>query len=116
MTSSDSTDIMNCGTCGRSQVKLRGAYQRYAEGAESVAQRGPLRDGCHLHHAERDADDRAQHQRDGDPLVVDDAVMQQGAADGQHHADFAGPDSVARACVGELIHFSDRMKRALAMR
>ena len=31
-----------------------------------------------------------------DQLVVDDAVVQQGAADRQHHAHFARPDAVAR--------------------
>ena len=35
------------------------------------------------------------HQGDEDPLVIDDAVMQQGPADGQYHADLAGPDAVA---------------------
>ena len=35
------------------------------------------------------------HQRDRNPLVVDDAVLQQRAADGQQHANFASPDAVA---------------------
>ncbi len=86
---------MNLGTFGAAQIKLSGADQRHAECAESVAERGPLRDGGHLHHAQRDADARAQHERDDDPLVIDDAVMQQRAADGQHHADFAGQNAVA---------------------
>ncbi len=38
---------------------------------------------------------RAEHERDDDPFVVDDAVMQQRAGDGQHHADLAGQDAVA---------------------
>ena len=35
----------------------------------------------------------AEHERDGDPVVVDDAVVQQGAGDGQDHANFAGADA-----------------------
>src|SRR5882757_9929097 len=60
-----------------------------------MAESGPLRDGCHLHHAERDADAAAQHQTDGDPFVVDDSVVQQSAGDGQHHADLTCPNPVA---------------------
>ena len=60
-----------------------------------MAERGPLRDRCHVHHAERDADAAAQHQPDGDPLVVDDAVVQQSAGDGQQHSEFTRPNSVA---------------------
>src|SRR6266849_6046576 len=80
----------------RAQIKLRGAHQRDAQRAEGVAQRGSLRHRGHLHVAERNADDRAEHQGDGDPLVVHDAVMQQRAGDGQHHAHFAGPHAVPR--------------------
>ncbi len=42
------------------------------------------------------ADAAAEHERDDDPLVVDDAVMEQRAGNGQHHADFAGQNAVAR--------------------
>ena len=87
---------MNLGTFGAAQVELGGADQRDAERAESVAQSSPLRDGGHLHHAQRDTDAGAEHERDDDPLVVDDAVMEQCAADGQHHADLAGQNAVAR--------------------
>ena len=78
-----------------SQIKLRRAHQSDAECAESVAERGPLRDGGHLHHAERDADAASEHEPDGNPFIVDDAVVQQSAGDGQHHADFARQDPVA---------------------
>ena len=102
---------MNARDVGRAQVELRRADQRDAERAEGVAQRGPLRHGRHLHHAQRHADDRAQHQRDGDPLVVDDLVVEQRAADRQEHPQLAGQDAAA-AVAGELIHFSERMNRA----
>ena len=82
------------GDVGASQIEFGGADQRDAERAEGVAERRPLRHGGHLHQAQRNADDGAEHQRDRDPLVVDDAVVQQRAADGQQHADLAGPDAV----------------------
>jgi len=47
-------------------------------------------------HTERDADAAAQYQADGDPFVIDDAVMQQSSGDGQQHAQFARPNSVTR--------------------
>src|SRR5216684_814840 len=81
---------------GRAQVKLRGADERDAQRAERVAERGPLRHGGHLHFAERHADDAAEHQTDGHQLVVDDAFVEQRAADGQGHAYFTGPHAVAR--------------------
>ncbi len=77
------------------QIELGGADQCDAERAEGVAEGGSLRDGGHLHHAQRDADAAAQHEPDDDPLVVDDAVVEQGAGDGQHHADLAGQNAVA---------------------
>ena len=49
-----------------------------------------------VHHAQRHADDRAEHEADGDPLVVDDAVVKQRADDRQQHAELAGPDAAAR--------------------
>ena len=83
------------GDVGGTQIELGGADQSDAESAEGVAEGGPLRDGGHLHHAQRDADAGAEHERDDDPLVVDDAVMQQRAGDGEDHPDFAGQDAVA---------------------
>src|ERR1700722_2377326 len=80
---------------GRAQVKLGGADQRDAEGAEGVAERGSLGHGGHVHHAERHADDRAEHQGDGDPLVFDDVVIEQRAGNREEHADFAGADAAA---------------------
>ena len=81
---------------GRLQVVFGRADQRDAERAEGVAQGGPLRHGRHLHHAQGHADDRAEHQRDGDPRVIDDAVVQQRAGDGQEHPQLARPDSAPR--------------------
>ena len=78
------------------QVVFRRADQRDAEGAEGVAESRPLRHGRHLHQAQGHADDRAEHQRDGDPLVVDDPVMQQRPADGQEHPELAGPHPAPR--------------------
>ena len=51
-----------------------------------MAKSGPLRYRSHLHPTEGNADDRAQNQADCDPFIVDDAVMQQGAGDGEQHA------------------------------
>ena len=77
------------------EIKLCRSDQGNAECAEGVAERGSLRDGGHLHHAERDADAAAEHERNDDPLPVNDAVAEQSAGDGKHHADFAGPNAVA---------------------
>ena len=96
ITSSASTAIMNGEHVRRAQVIFGDADHRDAERAEGVAERGSLRHGGHLHHAEGDADDRAEHQRDDDPPVFDDSVVQQRAADGQQHAQLAGPDAAAR--------------------
>jgi hypothetical protein len=83
------------GNVRRAQIKFRRTDQSDAECAEGVAEGSSLRDGGHLHHAKRDADAAAEHEGDDDPLPVDDAVAQQSAGDGQHHADFASPDAVA---------------------
>ncbi len=85
------------GDVGGAKVKLRGTDQGDAERAERVAERGPLRHGGHGNFAEGNADDAAEDQADGDELVVDNAAIEQRAADGQGHADFAGPDAVARS-------------------
>ena len=61
-----------------------------------MAERGPLRDGGHGDAAQRHADDGAEHQGDGDPLVIDDALVEERADDGQQHAGFAGEDAAAR--------------------
>src|ERR1700687_5664446 len=60
-----------------------------------MTERGSLWNRRHLHPPKRNADDRAEHKRDGDEPVVDDAVVQQRAADRQQHADFARPDAMA---------------------
>src|SRR6267143_4612996 len=63
------------GNVGGAEIKLRGADQRDAEGAERVAERGPLRHGGHGHFAEGHADDAAEDQADGYELVVDNAAI-----------------------------------------
>ena len=80
----------------RAQIELGCSDQGHAERAERMAERSPLRDGCHLHIAERNADDCAQHQCDGNPLVVDNPVVEQRADDRQQHADFTRPDAAPR--------------------
>src|SRR5215467_5056286 len=60
-----------------------------------MAERGPLRDGRHLHFAERHTDDGADYQPDGDETIVHDAPVQQGAANGKKHTDLARPDPAA---------------------
>src|ERR1019366_7568552 len=61
-----------------------------------MAQRGPLRDGGHMHHAQRHADNRAEHQRDRDPSVINKPGIQQRAHNCQQHAELAGPHTVPR--------------------
>ena len=46
-------------TWAHADVKFGDADHRGGKRAEGVAQRGPLRHGGHLHHAERNADGRA---------------------------------------------------------
>src|SRR5579863_5166401 len=75
-----------------------------------MAKRCPLRDSGHLDEAEGDADGGADAEGDKDPGVVDADVLelafnpelQDGAADGQHHADFAGEDAAAGG--GRRVH------------
>src|SRR5204862_6203371 len=75
----------------RTQIKLGGSNQRHAQCAKSMAQCGSLWDRGHLHHAERNSYPRSEHEGDDDPFPIDNAVAQQGAANGQHHADLARP-------------------------
>ncbi len=81
---------------GGAQIKLGRPDEGHAQRPERVAQRGSLRDCGHLHAPKGNADDRAQNQRDGDPLIVDDAVVEQGSGNCEQHAHFAGPDAVPR--------------------
>ena len=80
---------------GSAQVELRRTDESNAEGAEGVAERGPLRDGGHGDATERDADDGAEHEGDEYPLVIGVTAAQKSADDGEQHADFAGPDAMA---------------------
>ena len=84
------------GNCRCAQVELGRAYQGHAEGAKSVAERGSLRNRGHRNSPQRHTDDRAQHQRDRDQVVIMKALAQQCADNRQHHPDFARPDAVAR--------------------
>ena len=61
-----------------------------------MAQRGPLRHGRHLHHAEGDADGGADDQRDDDPFVLDDLRIEERGADGERRGNFAGQDAAPR--------------------
>src|ERR1700675_4652700 len=83
------------GDIGGAQIKLGRADQRHAQCAKSVTERGSLWDGGHRDFPERYADDGTEHKRNEDQPVVDNPVVQQRAADGQQHADFACPDAVA---------------------
>src|ERR1700723_2246508 len=87
---------------GRAQIEFGGADECDAEGAEGVAERGSLRDGGHVDHAERHADDGAEDQSDGDPFVFDDVVIEQRADDGDQHAEFAWPDAATGGGGGAL--------------
>src|ERR1700735_2169651 len=60
-----------------------------------MAERGSLRHGGHMNHAEGNANDGAQHQSDGDPFVVHNPVVQQSAGNGENHSQLTGPDAVA---------------------
>src|SRR5579864_1219854 len=80
----------------RAQIKFRRADQRDATRAKGVAESRPLRDGSHLHLAERNANDGAQHQGDRNPFVIHDAAIQQSSHNREEHAEFARPDAVAR--------------------
>ncbi len=79
-----------------SQIELRRPNQGHAKCTESMAQRRSLRDRRHSDITEGDANDRTQNQSDRDPLVIDDAVIEQRAGNGQHHSDFACPDATSR--------------------
>ena len=69
---------------------------RRGQRAKGVAQRGPLRHGRHLHHAEGNADAGAEHQRDDDPFVLDDLRIAQRGADGEGRANLAGQNAMLR--------------------
>src|SRR5271169_1773548 len=76
-----------------------------------MAERGPLRDGGHVDHAEGHADDGAEDQGDGDPFVFDDVVIQERAGDGEEHADFTGAHAPAGGGGGAHPHQSEDEER-----
>ena len=53
----------------------------------------------------------AEHQGDDDPLVVDDAAVEQRCHDGQAACRVRRPRRRAAPWSGELSHLSDRMNR-----
>ena len=61
---------------GRAQIEFRRTHQGHAARAEGVAERGSLGNGGHLHSPQRNPDAGPQHQRDDNPFVVDNPVMQ----------------------------------------
>ena len=65
--------------------------------AEGVAQRGSLRHGGHLHHAEGNADGRADDQRDDDPLVLGEFRIRERGANGQRRGNFSRQHAAPRA-------------------
>ncbi len=97
------------GNIGRAEVELRGAHERDAQRAEGVAQRGPLRHGGHGDFAEGHADDAAEDQADGDELVGSVPPPARAMPISPAHTPW-------RAVVGELSHFSDKMKSTVATR
>ncbi len=96
-------------------VIFRDSDHRRGKRAERVAQRGPLRHGGHVDHAERNADRRADDQRNDDPLVFDHFGIAQRGANGERRAQFRRPARRGAPTVGELSHLIDRIKRTVAM-
>ncbi len=78
-------------------VIFRDTDHRRGKRAERVAQSGPLRHGGHLHHAEGNANGRADDQRDDDPLVLDEFGIAERGADGQRRGDFSRQHAAPRA-------------------
>ena len=76
ITSSPISTMPNLVTCGAPHVIFSDADHRGGERAKSVAERGSLRHGGHVDHAERNSDAGADDQRDDDPLVLDDSGLQ----------------------------------------
>ncbi len=94
---------------GSSDVIFRDANQRRRKRAKCVAQRGPLRNRGHLHHAQGHADGGADDQRDDDPLVLADLRIAQSGDDSD--AEAISPTKTPRLAVtGEPSHLIDRMK------
>ena len=98
---------------GHAHVVFGDADHRGGKRAEGMAQRGPLRHGRHLDHAERDADGRADDQRDDDPLVLDQFGIESVAPTASAAA-ISPASTPRRAEAGELSHLIDRMKRTVA--
>jgi len=69
------TPILNWGNVRRANVKFRRANQRDAQRAEGVAECGPLRHRGHRNAAQGDRDNFAEDQADGDPSVINDALV-----------------------------------------
>ena len=96
ITSSPISAMPKRGDVRRSDVIFGDTDHRRRKRAEGVAQRGPLRHRRHLHHAEGNADRRADDQRDDDPLVLRQFGIGERGADGERRGDLA--DQHAAAC------------------
>src|ERR1035438_4452202 len=81
---------------GGAQAEIGGPHQGYAKRAEGMTQRSSLRYRGHSDVTERDTNDCAQDQSNGEPLVVHDAVIQKCAGNRQHHSHFARPNAMPR--------------------
>src|SRR5215472_12800960 len=77
-----------------------------------MAERSPLRHGRHLHQAEWNTDDRAENQRDGNPFVLNNPVVQERSAHRQSHANFPGPYALpGRAWLAHQLERQNEKKR-----
>ena len=80
----------------RAHVELGDADHGGRQRAKGVAQGGSLRHRRHMHQTQRDADRRADDQRDEDPLVVDHLGVEKRNDDRQGRADFSRQNAPAR--------------------
>ena len=77
--------------------ELGDADERHREGAEHVADGDALRHGGHWHkEAHRQTDGATHNEADDDELVAHDLVVQQGADDGEQHAERCELHAAAR--------------------
>ncbi len=95
ITSATSAPVLNGewhGRDGRShpQIDTRRRHQAGGQAAEGVRERGSLGYGRQRHHGQGHADNAAEHESDGDPVVALISGQQQRTADCGHHGDHAG--------------------------
>ncbi len=80
---------------GHADVIFGDADHRGGKRAERVAQRGSLRHGGHLHHAEGNADGGADDQRNDDPLVLRQLGIEERGDDREGRGNFADQHAAA---------------------